>query len=262
MTNKMLTNPTSSSSEGKPDWANMMNQFMEAMVSQMGAPVQEPRISFNTRKSDGVPKFSIMAPPGTAAAGSEVQLASPPSNDFSMTAASSCDVMDPLGCQSPPKATGGPLLQQGTPSAAFAAPAPRFVDPKTIDVPLLQQGTASAAAAAPAAVVGCPSVMEPKDMLEKLERVGGWGEDPKPIDEKCMKVKKESLKKKPSGNVKVKQEQSPQKKPSANVDPVVVNGKPLELGCSKCRGSKKGCGCCRDPSFTGRRGRSTYKPQV
>ena len=146
-----------------------MHQFMEAMVSQMGVPAQEPRITFNTRKSDGVPKLSIMAPPGTAAAGSEVHVASPPGNDLSMAAASSCDVMVPLGCQSPPKAIGGSLLQQGTTSAAFAAPTPRFVDPKTIGVPLLQQGGASTGAAAPAPLLGCPSVMEPKDMLEKLE---------------------------------------------------------------------------------------------
>ena len=28
----------------------------------------------------------------------------------------------------------------------------------------------------------------------------------------------------------------------------------LILGCSKCRGLKKGCGNCRDPNFNGKRG--------
>ena len=28
---------------------------------------------------------------------------------------------------------------------------------------------------------------------------------------------------------------------------------PLLLGCSKCRGSKKGCGQCRNPEFNGSR---------
>ena len=121
-------------------------------------------------------------------------------------------------------------------------------------------------------MLGSSSMTNPKDMLQQLERVGAFAkaEDamtdegnaantPKGKGAKDDAKKDKSAKdKKAAGKAKAAAKPATLKRPAGHV---VVKGKKLPLGCSKCRGNPTGCSVCRDPSFVGKRGASTYKPK-
>lgn len=111
-----------------------------------------------------------------------------------------------------------------------------------MQMPPRHQGLGTSASQLEPPLIGSPTVIAPKDLLQQLETVGGW--EDKDDDDSKTRMK---LTKKPSALMK-----KPMGKPAAS-------DKRLQLGCTKCRGCKTGCGQCRKPSYSGKRGPGTKK---
>ena len=211
------------------NWQELMSKFVEAAALR------------SSSSTDIVPFTGIPAVPGLAVpVAPQTSLPGAPQLVPSLAIA---DVVPPLGL--PAIAAAMPEMPASASAGSGfwpAAPGLQAVEPP---------------------LIGSPTVVAPKDMLQQLEEIGAWEED-KDDDAKSCSKKPKKLTKKPSALMK---------KPSGRLadgevpmmaakSKPAASGKMLQLGCPKCRGSKTGCLQCRNPAYEGKRGPATYRPRL
>lgn len=172
------------------------------------------------------------------------------------------DPMDMIG-DAVAAATGAtsslhPHVPSPAPSAPMSLtwPMPAPVSP----TPVLAPALAPLLAPVLAELVPPVGAEERVDKLEQIASTAAAAAEAKGVKKRpsaSPAAEASEVKKKPSASPAAVKTEKVIKKPAAAEKPavvhVVVGGKKVRLGCSKCRGIHTGCTACRDPNFSGKR---------